>query len=460
MRNGARTAGLLVSIVAAGCSSVPALSPTPAPAPAPAVAALPPSPEPAALPPVTPVVQSVPYPARLVSSKKTLAFLAYGDCEASLYDLEAGVVTAHRPACSVIPDPRGEALLMRYSTGIVEPWPPDSTPATGPAADDDIAAPATPDDGWAFEAPSVNGLQILDKRTGEQRTLHVAEEARFARLEVAPDGAVVSHLVRRGDGTADGGPCEALRTDAQGQTSVVGAACPPASVSIDLPSPDGAKTVVLQTHARPVVLMAPRLNLFVEDTTTRDRWFVDTGWRGFAGWSARGHRLLVAGGQAFVYEADTHRAWALREGGVAWAIDGDGGRAAAAQSDGTVHVVTVGSHDAPVVLPAAVDGAAMLALAGDRLAAVTRSGAVTVWDVARREILASWEARLVPQYIAWAGEGGLLAVAGMNEIRLSRPDGSHTVTLTALRAQGKTTWLARDDRGAFEGPPEALALLK
>ena len=309
MGSTAWTGGLVVSMFAAGCAGAPALSATSAPAPV--VSAVPPSQEPAAPPPVTPVVQSVPFPARLVSSKKTLAFLAYGDCEAALYDLEAGVVTAHKPACSVIPGRPGRGATDARSSGIVEPWPPGSAPLDAPA---DIASPATQDDGWAFEARA-DGLQLVDRRTGEQRTLSLAEEERFARLEVAPDGAVLSHLVRR-DGTTDLGPCEALRTDAQGQTSLVGVACPPEARSIDLPSPDGAKRIVLESRAPPVALMAARLDLFVVDNTTRDRWwFVDTGWRGFAGWSARGHRLLVAGARAFVYEADTHRAWAVREAG-------------------------------------------------------------------------------------------------------------------------------------------------
>jgi len=313
----------------------------------------------------------------------------------------------------------------------------------------------------ALPSPTA-GLDVVDVHTGESRAVEATEATRFTRLEVAPDGAVVAHLQPRAWGGRDGSACEALRTDATGRASVVATAC---DVPMGgLPSPDGAKTTAFGSQAPQPALMAPRLHLFVEDTSTRDRWFVSSDWGLLAGqltlWSARGHRLLVAGARPLLYEADTHRIWALREPGIAWAIDGDGRRAAAAQRDGTVRVTTLESHDGPIALPAASDQASLLALAGERLAAVTRSGSVTVWDVARREITASWESGVAPTQIAWGGDGAFLAIADAARIRISRPDGKGTVTLTALRTPGATGWLARDEQGAIDGAPEALGAVR
>jgi hypothetical protein len=161
-----------------------------------------------------------------------------------------------------------------------------------------------------------------------------------------------------------------------------------------------------------------------------------------------------------VYEADTHRVWGLHEGGLAWTLDTDGRRVAVAQQDGTVHVVTVGSREAPLVLPAATDRATQIALSGDRLAAVTQYGAVTVWDVSRRVIVATWETGLTPLQVAWGGDGAFLVIATADAVRLSRPDGTRAVDLTGLRTAGATTWLARDEDGLVDGPSEALAAVR
>jgi hypothetical protein len=304
---------------------------------------------------------------------------------------------------------------------------------------------------------STSGLDVVDLHTGESRAVGSAEAARFARLEVAPDDAVVAHLQPRVAGT-----CEAVRVDPAGRTSVVAAPCE--SARGDLPSPDGAKTTTVDSQSPRMVLMAPRLQLFVEDTATKERSFVDSDW-GLSGaqsaaWSARGHRLLVTSRRPVLYEADTHRVWSVHATGIAWALDAEGRRAAAAQSDGTVLVVTTEGHDAPIVLPAAIDQAVRLALSGDRLAAVTQSGEVTVWDVARRAIVASWQSELTAAQIVWGADGAFLAVADADEVRLSKPDGSHAVTVTALRTPGPTTWLARDEEGAVDGTAEAVAAVR
>jgi hypothetical protein len=304
---------------------------------------------------------------------------------------------------------------------------------------------------------STSGLDVVDLHTGESRAVGSAEAARFTQLEVAPDDAVVAHLQPRVAGT-----CEAVRVDPAGRTSVIAASCE--SSRGGLLSPDGAKTTTLDSQSPRMALMAPRLQLFVEDTATRERSFVDSNLGSMgprtAVWSARGHRLLVTARRPVLYEADTHRVWSVHATGIAWALDAEGRRAAAAQSDGTVLVVTIEGHDAPVVLPAAIDQAVGLALSGDRLAAVTQSGAVTVWDVARGAIVASWQSELTAAQIVWGGDGAFLAVADGDQVRLSKADGSRAVIVTALRTPGPATWLARDEDGAVDGTAEAIAAVR
>ena len=144
-------------------------------------------------------------------------------------------------------------------------------------------------------------------------------------------------------------------------------------------------------------------------------------------WSAKGHRLLLPGPQPLAYDADTHRVWKVREAGGAWALDDDGQRVAIAMPDGTVHVERIESHDAPLELSGAPQRVARLALSGDRLAAVTSSGAVTVWDLSRREMVASWEIGFDPAQIAWDVDGSRLTIAG-----------AERVTICNLRTPGKT----------------------
>ena len=73
-------------------------------------------------------------------------------------------------------------------------------------------------------------------------------------------------------------------------------------------------------------------------------------------------------------------------------------------------------------------------LSGRRLAAVTREGEVTVWDVETRELVASWKAGFVAEQVAWIGEGERLAVGRRDVLRVTSADGSDGVTVTALRS--------------------------
>ena len=106
---------------------------------------------------------------------------------------------------------------------------------------------------------------------------HDTQGVSLAQLQGAPDGALLAYL-RVLPAAAPGretGPCEALRLDAQGQASIVTTTCPSWD---DLPSPDGAKIVRLVTRPALAALMAPSRDVFVEDATTHERWFVDHGW--------------------------------------------------------------------------------------------------------------------------------------------------------------------------------------
>jgi hypothetical protein len=254
-----------------------------------------------------------------------------------------------------------------------------------------------------------------------------APEISFGRIEVAPDGALLAHLIGHtmpGDG--DHEPCQVLRIDATGSTSVVTTRC--TTDYETLPSPDGAKTLRLVARRPMAALMAPIMDVFVEDNATGERWWVDHGWfRQLEGvlpalWSVRGHRLLLPGPQPLAYDADTHRVWKVRESGLAWAFDEDGERVAIAMPDRSVHLARIESHDAPLVLPEAPERTAHLALSGERLAAVTADGAVTVWDLSRQAVVARWEAAFHPTQVVWGGGGVTLAIADARRVSLARLD--------------------------------------
>jgi hypothetical protein len=253
-----------------------------------------------------------------------------------------------------------------------------------------------------------------------------APEVSFGRIEVVPDGALLAHLGRTVPGDGDHEPCHALRIDATGSTSVVTTRC--LTEYEELPSPDGAKTLRLVARRPMAALMAPIMDVFVEDNATRERWWVDHGWfRRLEGglpalWSVRGHRLLLPGPQPLAYDADTHRVWKVRESGLAWALDDDGERVAIAMPDRRVRVAQIESHDAPLILPEAPEGTAHLALSGDRLAAVTADGAVTVWALSRQVIVASWEVAFHPTQVVWVGGGVTLAIADAQRVSLARLD--------------------------------------
>lgn len=310
----------------------------------------------------------------------------------------------------------------------------------------------------AVGTPGV-GVAIVDLHTLASRPMGAVESVSFSSVDVATDGGIVARFAPRNARWGEAPTCDALRMDAQGRTS---ATTEKTCDRSDVASPDGAWTTRQRSESRGPALMAPRTIVDVEDLATHARFFVDSGYRMWdaATWSARGHRLLVGGPRGLVYEADTHRVWSMRASGMAQAIDADGKRVAVSMQDSTVQVVTVDAPEPPIALPAVTETPLFFALAGDRLAAVGATGAVTVWDVARREIAASWEAGFAPLRLAWGGDGAFLAIAGTGQVRVSRPDGSGTVTLTGMRTQHGTTWLAQDEEGHVDGPPEAIAAVR
>jgi dipeptidyl aminopeptidase/acylaminoacyl peptidase len=180
--------------------------------------------------------------------------------------------------------------------------------------------------------------------------------------------------------------------------------------------------------------MSTSWRLFVADRETRERAFVDHGYGGVdLRWSSRAHRLLVVRGAALLFDADTRQVWSLPvKDARAAAIDADGKRAALETSEGLA-MVMLASKDRPTVLSPRDDPpATQLALAGDRLAAVTHDGDVTVWNVVTGEPEATWNAGFAPENVAWIGDGRRLALSGGHVLRLFDADGSRPVTLTAL----------------------------
>lgn len=324
-----------------------------------------------------------------------------------------------------------------------------------PGPDDVVWAPV----GARLAVAGAMGVDVVDLHALTSRPATAAESVVLAGVVAGTGGSVVIRLEPR----VAGGACEGLRVDAQGRPSVIVLPCDPNGYEV--PSPDGSMSTHFGPRAPTPGLRVQSL-LTVEDTATGARSVVDSGvGMQLLSWSARGHRLLVGGWRSVVYDADTRRVWAVRPNGLAWAIDDDGERVAVGTQDGPVQVVTVESKDAPLELPAASSGVpAQLALSGDRLAAVAEAGTVTVWDVAQRSIVASWDGGIALARLAWGGGATLaspafLAVAGRQEVRLSKTDGSGTITLVALRTAHGTTWLARDADGRVDGPPEALAAL-
>jgi hypothetical protein len=297
---------------------------------------------------------------------------------------------------------------------------------------------------------------VIEDPAGEPMlTVPGASSPAFTGLARGAGGELVASI-------QDGTECHAARIDAQGGWSVVDAPC--ASPFQD-ESPDGAKRA--RVVRRSAVMMDMGWQLFVDDTASGQHAFVDYGRSHGPSlvWSARGHRLLVVHGDALLYEADGRRPWAVHvKGDVRGAaLDAGGERAAFSMADGSLVVARLESHEEPRVLSGAEsheEPATRLAFEGDRLAAISDRGSVAVWDVARRARVATWSAGFAPERVAWAAGGGVLVMTQGDTLRLSRPDGSGAVTLTALSTAGATTLLATDEAGFVDGPPEALALVR
>ena len=108
---------------------------------------------------------------------------------------------------------------------------------------------------------------------------------------------------------------------------------------------------------------------------------------------------------------------------------------AALETPEGLQVVRLASKEPPVLLsPPGEPRRVLLALSGSRLAAVTREGEVRVWNVERRELLASWKAGFAPEQVAWVGEAERLALGRRDVLRTTNADGSDAVTVTALRS--------------------------
>jgi hypothetical protein len=280
------------------------------------------------------------------------------------------------------------------------------------------------------------GLELLDAPTATTHVLPSATTAWFERLYQAPDGALMAPMVPRADGRS-----QAVRV--AGDTATV----------VDLPaealepgwSPDGSWRVV-RADRQGNPLMVPSWALYVDDPATKAHRFVDHGYGGYdAEWSARAHRLLVVHGDAVVFDADTSRVWKVPvSAALSAAMDADGARAAIDTPEG-LQVVKLASKEPPVMLKLRDDRETeMLALSGDRVAAVTRGGDVSVWSVEGHAVVASWKAGFAPEHVAWLGEGKRLALSRREVLRLSDADGSNAVTVMALRNGGATSLLAEN----------------
>jgi WD40 repeat protein len=300
------------------------------------------------------------------------------------------------------------------------------------------------------------GLELLDASTASTRPLPSATTAWFGRLYPAPDGALMAPMMPgmvdpfRGRArtapsrASETGTGKAVRIEAGHDASVV-------DVPVESLDPwwsaDGTRRAVSVSTSRGAMEMAST-RLFVEDLSTKERTFVDGGFGPHAGgWSARGHRLLVAYPRPLLYEADTRRAWKIRaDGAMAWALDAEGTVAALA-TPGGLQLVPLASKEPPILLsPKSDPPPVFLALSGSRLASVTRDGQVTVWNVETREVVATWSAGFAPEHVAWVGEGERLVLGRRDMLRVSSPDGSKAVTLTALRNGEETTLLSEAAR--------------
>jgi len=269
------------------------------------------------------------------------------------------------------------------------------------------------------------GLEVLDATTASTRPLPSATTAWFERLYQAPDGALMAPMVPRADGR-----CQAVRVAIGGEAAVVEL---PTEALQPWWSPDGSRMLV-RTVESPNMMVAT-WRLYVDDRAMKEHTFVDHGYGGFdVAWSSRAHRLLVVHGGALLFDADTHRVWKVPvKQPSASALDADGARAALETPEG-LQVVMLASKEPPILLsPGSDPPPALLALSGSRLAAVTREGEVSVWDVEGRTLVASWEAGFSPEHVAWLGEGERLALSRRDVLHLSDLDGSNPVTVTALR---------------------------